>query len=218
MPRPALRVSPLRTAVRASSRDLLGRIAPRTPVEVISPEDVRTPSLTLRPLTEGDRRAYLALVNDSREHLTPWIPLNAEGESDDAYFDRQLERCSSGDQSGEAWRRVGALEDGTLVGAFNLNAITRGLSWHTDAVWWIGREHTRRGLASEGVSAMLEYALGDPPMGLGLHAVHAGIDPENVGSRRLVERLGFSQDASQRSHLQVGREWRTHDFFVKHAA
>ena len=204
--------------MRATSRDLLGRIAPTTPVEVISPEEVRTPNLTLRPLVEADRGAFLALVRGSREHLTPWVPLHAPGESDDAYFDRQLERCRSGDASGESWRRVGALRDGTLVGVFNLNAITRGLSWYADAVWWIGRAYTRRGLATEGVSAMLEFALSDPPAGLGLHAVHAGIDPENTPSRRLVERLGFVEDPTQRSHLQVGSQWRTHDFFVKRAA
>ncbi len=208
----------MRTAVRASSRDLLGRMSPTTPVEVISAAEVRTPRVTLRPLTEGDRRAFLALVGASREHLTPWIPLHRAGESDDAFFDRQLAGAREGDQTGSAWRRVGVLGDGVIIGAFNLNAITRGLSWYADAVWWVGREHTRLGLASEGVTAMLEYALTDPPTGLGLHAVHAGIDPENVGSRRLVERLGFREDASQRSDLQVGSEWRSHDFFVKRAA
>ncbi len=218
VPRPALRISPLRTAVRASSRDLLGRIAPTTPVEVVSASEVRTPRLTLRPLLPSDRCAFLALVRDSRELLTPWIPLNRVGEDDDAFFDRQLGSAREGDEAGHAWRRVGVLGDGAIVGAFHLNAITRGLGWHADAVWWVGAPHTRRGLGTEGVTAMLEYALSDPPTGLGLHAVHAGIDPENVGSRRLVERLGFREDPTQRSELQVGSEWRSHDFFVKSAA
>ncbi|MFI4896368.1 MAG: GNAT family N-acetyltransferase [Phycisphaerales bacterium JB059] len=218
MPRPALQITPLRTAIRASARELLGRIAPRSPVEVISPEEVRTPRLTLRPLVESDREAFIRLVRTSLDHLTPWVPLHNPGESDDAFFDRQLAHARTGDETGQAWRRVGALADGRLVGAFHLNAITRGLSWHADAVWWVGAAHTRRGLASEGIGAMLRYALGDPPEGLGLHAVHAGIDPENVASRRLVEKLGFTEDRSQRSHLQVGSDWRAHDFFVKHAA
>ena len=218
MPRPALQITPLRTAVRASSRELLGRIAPRNPVEVVSPEEVRTPRLTLRPLREADRGAFLDLVRSSAGHLTPWVPLHQPGETDDAYFDRQLERAREGDATGQAWRRVGVLADGTLAGVFNLNAITRGLSWHADAVWWVGSGFTRRGLGAEGVNAMLSYAMGDPPGGLGLHAVHAGVDPENTASRRLVEKLGFTQDPTQRSHLQVGREWRTHDFFVKRAA
>jgi ribosomal-protein-alanine N-acetyltransferase len=187
-------------------------------VEVISPEDVRTRRLTLRPLLESDREAYIRLLRDSLDHLTPWVPLHNPGESDDAFFDRQLEHARQGDETGQAWRRVGVLSDGRLVGVFNLNAITRGLSWHADAVWWIGVGHTRQGLASEGISAMLRYALGAPPEGLGLHAVHAGIDPENIPSRRLVEKLGFTEDPSQRSHLLVGEDWRAHDFFVKHAA
>ncbi len=218
MPRPALRISPLRTAVRASSRELLGRLSPQTPVEVISPSEVRTPRLTLRPLVEADREAFLTLVSESRSHLTPWVPLNGAGESDEAYFDRQLARRRAGDETGEAWRRIGVLEDGSIIGAFNLNAITRGLSWHADAVWWVGRDFTRRGLATEGVRAMLRFALSDPPAGLGLHAVHAGVDPENTVCQRMVERLGFCEDPSQRSHLQVGSAWRMHDFFVKSAA
>ena len=172
----------------------------------------------LRPLVESDRDAYLTLLRDSREHLSRWVPLNRPGESNNEFFDRQVARTREGDETGAVWRRVGVLEDGTIIGSFHLNAITRGLTWHADAVWWVGRAWTRRGLATEGVTAMLEYGLEDPPRGLGLHAVHAGIDPENTASRRLVERLCFHPDPSQRSHLLVGHEWRTHDFFVKHAA
>ncbi len=208
----------LRTRRSTRARDAIGELAPRTPIEVISPLEARTARMTLRPLTPRDRGEFLRAVRDSREHLTPWVPLNRPGEPDDAFFDRQLAAAIEGDRTGASWRRVGVLEDGRIVGTFHLNAISRGLDWWADATWWIARAHTRKGLATEGVRAMLAYAMQQPPEGLGLHAVHAGIDPENQASLRLVQSLGFAHDPAQTSHLQVGEQWRRHEFYIKRAA
>ncbi len=198
--------------------DTLAALAPSRPIEVVSASEIRTARLTLRPLRPADRDEYLRVVRASREHLRRWVPLNEAGETHDEFFDRQLAAASEGDRTGLCWRRIGVLGDGSIAGAFNLNAISRGLEWWADATWWVSRAHTGRGLASEGVGAMLEFALGDPPRGLGLHAVHAGVDPDNTPSRRLVEKLGFAHDPGQSSHLQVGRDWRRHEFYIRRAA
>jgi len=208
----------LRPRRDGAARDALLTLRPPAPVRVVSPVESRTPRLTLRPLRPTDRQEYLRVVRASREHLAPWIPLNQAGESDDAFFDRQLAAAADGDRTGACWRRVGVLADGSIAGSFHLNAITRGLGWWADATWWVAAELTGRGLATEGVRAMLEYALRDPPVGLGLHAVHAGVDPENEPSRRLVEKLGFVHDPAQCSHLKVGEDWRRHEFYIKRAA
>lgn len=195
-------------------RSDVASLAASSPTRIDIPEMVRTARLTLRPLLSIDRGPFLELVRTSWEHLSPWVPLAESGESDDAFFDRQVRLCAQGDADGSAWRRVGVLDDGGLVGMFNLNAISRGLSWEADAAWWLGVDHLGRGLASEGVSAMLRHALTPAPGGLGLFGVHCGIAPLNEASRRVAERCGFVHQPGKHSYLKVGGRWAYHEFFL----
>lgn len=62
----------------------------------------------------------------------------------------------------------------------------------------------RQGIATEAVSAMLDFCFGE----LGLHRVQAFIHPDNTASRRLIEKLGFSCEGLLRDNLRVGDVWR----------
>ncbi|MBX3315439.1 MAG: GNAT family N-acetyltransferase [Phycisphaeraceae bacterium] len=195
-------------------RRLLARIAPERAVEVVAPCGVTAGRMVLRALAESDRESFLATINGSRAHLEPWIPLNNPGESDDAFFERQLQLASTGDSQGTAWRRIGVLPSGEIVGGFNLNAIARGLQSSADMNWWIASGHTRQGLAREGIVSTLRHAFADLPAGLGLHTIHAGIAPENRASIRLALSLGFSHDRGVQSYLRVGERWELHDIYA----
>lgn len=197
-----------------SARVTRSDLRPAAPVRVTVPEPVWTERLMLRRLEGRDRDAFLGLVKDNTAHLEGLFPLHEPGESDDAYFDRMLDAAAEGDARGNAWRRVALLGDGSIVGCFHLNAITRGLAWEADASWWIAREHTGRGLATEGVRAMLDHAFEPLPAGLGLHAVHCGISPGNAASRRVAEKCGFRCVPDRQSYLKVGPNWVMHDFFI----
>ena len=62
----------------------------------------------------------------------------------------------------------------------------------------------RQGLATEAVSAMLDFCFGE----LGLHRVQAFIDPDNIASRTLAEKLGFRTEGLLRDNLRVNDIWR----------
>jgi [ribosomal protein S5]-alanine N-acetyltransferase len=62
----------------------------------------------------------------------------------------------------------------------------------------------RQGLATEAVSAMLDFCFGE----LGLHRVQAFIHPDSAASLRLVEKFGFRCEGLLRDNLRVGDEWR----------
>jgi ribosomal-protein-alanine N-acetyltransferase len=62
----------------------------------------------------------------------------------------------------------------------------------------------RQGIATEAVSAVLGFCFGE----LRLHRVQAFIHPDNTGSRRLVEKLGFRSEGLLRDNLRVGDVWR----------
>ncbi|HEU4664969.1 MAG TPA: GNAT family protein [Dokdonella sp.] len=100
----------------------------------------------------------------------------------------------------------------------------------TCSLFGVDREHRRsvigyallpslwgRGLAG----AMLQLALGHAFEGIGLERIEADIDPDNVASCRLVERVGFVREGTLRERWRVGggvqdtalygllrREWR----------
>jgi ribosomal-protein-alanine N-acetyltransferase len=178
---------------------------------------LRSTRLTLRPLRESDRFEFLRVISISREYLRPCSCLHREGETDEQLFARQLEMCREGDERGTAWRRVGVLDDGHIAGAFNLNAITRGLSFAADANWWVSVDQARRGLGTEGVLAMLEFALSDLPQGLGLHRVNAAIMPSNAASIRLAGRVGLLKQAGSKVSIRLGDRWELHELYERRA-
>jgi ribosomal-protein-alanine N-acetyltransferase len=63
-------------------------------------------------------------------------------------------------------------------------------------------EHWGRGLAAEAVALALDWAF----RALALHRIEADIDPRNEGSRKLLQRLGFSSEGVLRERYFVGDE------------
>ncbi len=199
---------------QATPRRLLARIVPTRAVEVVGPSGLITARMTLRTLRAQDRDPFIEAIRASRERLERWIPLNAVSEPDEAFFERQLSLCEVGDSQGTAWRRVGVLPSGAIVGGFNLNAIARGLQSSADMNWWIAEDFMRQGFAREGIRSTLRHAFEDLPAGLGLHTVHAGIAPDNLPSVSLAISMGFRHDPGVQSYLRVGERWELHDIYA----
>jgi len=65
--------------------------------------------------------------------------------------------------------------------------------------YWVLERARRRGLASCAVSLLAEWALGTAS----LRRVEALVEPDNVASRRVLERAGFEQEGRLRSYLAV---------------
>lgn len=192
----------------------LANLAPPRPVEVLPPETIRTARLVLRPLVASDRAEFVELVRETREHLARFSPLHMPDESDDEFFDRQLALTAEGETTGRSCRRIVVEHGGRIVGACNLNAIRRGLSWEADANWWLAGAVVGRGYATEALAALLTHAFTDLPAGLGLHRVLAGIQIDNAASLRLAERLGFTKAGPEKSYLHVGGKWDLHEMYA----
>lgn len=191
------------------------RIAsPSLPIRIeLSPPELRSDRLILRPLAATDRQAFIRVVRASRSHLDRFAPLHRPGESDRALFERQLQLTRDGDRTGKAFRRVAILPDGTLAGAFNLNAISRGLESRADVNFWVAANLAGQGIATEGLRALVDYATADLPAGLGLHLIEAGIRRGNVASARVVEKAGFTRRV-ERTHICTGEDWVLHDLYA----
>jgi ribosomal-protein-alanine N-acetyltransferase len=187
---------------------------------------VRTARLTLRPLEPGDRAAHVAFMDANAEHLRPWQPANSPGSTPDTRFDTAIQRSNDAVATGRelrlfAFAREGANWGGAgpgagaMVGWFNLNNVARGVFQNAYAGWALGRAATGRGLATEGVLALLDVAFARPPRGMGLHRVQANIMPANARSIGVARRCGMREEGLGRRYLRIADAWEDHLMFAK---
>ncbi len=211
-----------------SIRELLTRMPARDPVRVEVGGAawragwLRTARMVLRPLGPGDYAEFVRVLRGSGEDLSKTFPLRNEGESEAEAFERHVRLSAFTGPGAPDWRRAAFTPEGRLVGGFNLNAIRRGLEFRAEASWWVAREFRGRGLATEGVRAMLgvafrEVGVGEGGGGLGLHRVDALVSPGNAASRRVAEKAGFvSPREPVRVSLEVGGRWVEHELLTRY--
>lgn len=188
----------------------------RSPVEVESNQGLRTDALTLRPLGYSDEAPFFEALERSRESLRRWIPLEASKQTASDYFKHQVQKAIEGDRSNTAYRRAVFLNDNTFVGMVNIIKIERGMEWTAEANWWIDSAHAGKGLGTKAIQAMLDHALADMPIGLGLHAIRAMICLDNPGSVRIAEKLGFT-NTGDTDLLEVNNALIMHHEFTRSA-
>jgi len=197
---------------------------------VVWPQTLATERLLMRPLQVSDRREFLRAVRESRDAAARFMPLLLPNESEHDAFSRQLAQREAGDLTGRDWRRIAVDRTGRIVGGFNVNDIRRGLENRGEITLWVHPGVAGRGLATEGLAALVEMALaplvpraaGEQSRaargGLGLTCVRGLISPDNAASIRLVKRLGFVlEPASAPIELILGGAAAPHDEYVRYA-
>ena len=98
------------------------------------------------------------------------------------------------------WAVAGNADD-RLIGGVTVFAIDRGQG-RAEIGYSLGSAHWGRGLAQEAMALALDYAFDV----LGLRRVEADIDPRNLASCRLAERMGFVREGLLRERWQVAGE------------
>jgi RimJ/RimL family protein N-acetyltransferase len=89
--------------------------------------------------------------------------------------------------------------DDTLMGTctlYNLDITHR----RGEIGYALGRAHWRQGYVHEALQALLRYCFEE----LNLHRIEADVDPRNLASINVLERLGFQREGYLRERWQVG--------------
>jgi RimJ/RimL family protein N-acetyltransferase len=164
---------------------------------------VRTPRLSLRPLTTGDVDALVAYR--SLPHVCRYVP-----------FEPMTEQVVR-DRLGTVWANSDLTDEGQ---ALTLGiAITRSDRLIGDVVlFWRSRTHgggeigyvlhpdvQGQGYATEAARALLGLGFD----GLGLHRIVARIDERNTASAQVARRLGMRQEARLVRNEFFKGEWST---------
>jgi RimJ/RimL family protein N-acetyltransferase len=149
------------------------------------PELIIVDGVTLRRHGPSDVAGLVAAVNQSADHLRPWMPWAAQPATADsmtAFVTGAVADFDSGRTFGYAL--VDPREQ-TIVGGCGLH--TRRGSGVLEIGYWVHRHWTRRGIASAAAGALTDAAFALD----GVHRVEIRCDETNVASAGVPRRLGY---------------------------
>jgi RimJ/RimL family protein N-acetyltransferase len=162
---------------------------------------LQTPRLILRPITLADWPAIHSYMSDPV--VTRWLP---EGTLDEARAQAFARK-----NAGRSARAVAVIErqSGQLVGHM---AFHPWLGHATHEIGWaIRSDRQGRGYATEAARALMDFAFST----LRCHRMVATCQPQNVGSWRVMEKLGMRREAHFRQGLhQATGEWWDEYFYA----
>jgi ribosomal-protein-serine acetyltransferase len=142
----------------------------------------------LRSLEPEDADAVFAVIDANREHLRRWFPW-VDPTVSAAEPRSFIERSRASETDVEA---VGIWVDGEYAGGIGMRV--DAMQNHGELGYWLAKSFEGRGLVTKGCRALIEYGLHE----LGLHRIQIEAAPDNVRSRAVAERLGFTQEAQLR--------------------
>ena len=96
--------------------------------------------------------------------------------------------------------------DGRLVGQVTLGSLGGEPAEAAYVGYWVDRAQAGRGITPRALALVLDHAFAT----LDLPRVEANIQPDNLRSRRVVEKVGFRLDVLRPQHLHVAGAWRDH--------
>jgi RimJ/RimL family protein N-acetyltransferase len=167
---------------------------------------IQTERLLLRRWTEEDREPFYRINSDSR--VMEFMPACLTRPESDQLFER-IEKHFRKREFGLYAAEL--RQDRTLIGFIGLSVPSFQASFTpcVEIGWRLSAEHWGRGLATEGARAVVKHAFGE----LGLDEIVSFTVPENVRSRRVMEKIGMTHGASEdfdHPNLPEGHPLRLH--------
>ncbi|SEJ37455.1 GNAT family N-acetyltransferase [Demequina mangrovi] len=164
----------------------------------------------LRALRPRDEAEWMDLRARNREWLRRWeATLPPEAQAADMSFRAftRLERRQRRELSALPF----AIEvDRRLVGRVAVAGIQWGAQRSASLGYWIDEGYTGRGIVTRAAAMAATYAFD-----IGLHRLEIAIRPENAASRRIAEKLDFTEEGERRSYLFIDGAWRDHLIFAR---
>ncbi len=169
---------------------------------VLRPEfPLHTARLLLRPFEDGDLEALHAIQSDPV--VARYLYWEARSLDEVRQQLERLKPMTGIDEESDSLRLAAVLrEGGALVGDYSLRLDSR--EHRQGEIGFITHPaHQGRGYATEGSLVLLRLGFEV----LGLHRIFGSCDARNVGSARVMERLGMRQEAHFRHSEIFKGEW-----------
>jgi len=182
---------------------------PRPTIPTLSalPLELETPRLTLRPwtATDADVEAMWPYASDPEfPKLMSWAAHRDKAETR-AFLDGVVKQLADG--GGITWAIVHA---GKVAGSISLMGIRWQLAaWRIDRCelgYWLAPPLWGKGLMTEAAHHALLFGFDT----LGLHKITVGCLAQNIGSRRVIEKLGFRHIGVHEDDVWRDGAWHAH--------
>jgi RimJ/RimL family protein N-acetyltransferase len=168
--------------------------SPTPPTLIALPDELHGPRVLLRPYRAEDAAAAFAAVEESREHLRPWVPWAESNATVEETRDYCI-RCTAN------WLLRSDLTLGIFEAGGGRYLGGTGLhepDWELRSFeigYWLRATATGQGYATEAVSLLVDLAFAH----LDARRIEIRCDTRNDASRRVAERAGFVLEGTLRN-------------------
>jgi RimJ/RimL family protein N-acetyltransferase len=161
---------------------------------------INTERLHLRPIKPEDARAVFNYRSDAiANQYQGWIPKTV----DDA-LDFIQNKTSSDIDVSNTWHQlvITLKENNEMIGDIGLHFLGKE-SMQVEIGCTLNKNYQGNGYATEALTEIMKYLFVD----LNKRRIVTSIDPRNLPSIALVERLGFRKEAHFKESINVNGEW-----------
>ena len=161
-----------------------------------------SPRLVIRCWQPKDAPLLKKAIDQSREHLKPWMPWAHDKPESVVKYAERLRK----------WRGMFDFGQDFVFGIFDRKetVVLGGTGLHTrvgddarEIGYWIHKDHIGAGLATETVSALLKVAFEIES----IHRVEIHCDPNNKRSSAVPKKLGFTLEAVLKDRQRFFDQW-----------
>jgi ribosomal-protein-alanine N-acetyltransferase len=173
----------------------------------------------LRPLRIRDAGALRAARAANAPWLSPWDASTPAGPGQPSSVTRLasvLRRTKVGPYAEAVYTRLRALlgleaywviwYKGQFAGQMTVFHMMWGPLRSAEVGYWVDKRFAGRGIAPATLAMAVDHCF----QAMHLHRIEAYIQPENVASRRAVEKLGFRDEGLRERLVHVNGVWRDH--------
>jgi ribosomal-protein-serine acetyltransferase len=166
---------------------------PIRPALIELPAELRGERVMLRPVRPMDAEAIFAAIDESREHLRPWMPWVDNHRTVDDTSEYCVRTAARWLLREDLAMSIFEVRDGRYLGGTGLHEPDWELR-RFEVGYWLRDSATGQGFTTEAVALLRDFAFSQ----LGARRLELNCDVRNAPSRRVAERSGFVLEGTLR--------------------